>query len=34
MIRSVVFDVGETLLDNTREWARWAEWVGVPQHTF
>lgn len=34
MIRSVVFDVGETLLDDTREWERWADWLGVPQHTF
>ena len=34
MIRSVVFDVGETLLDDTREWGRWADWLGVPRHTF
>lgn len=34
MIRSVVFDVGETLLDDTREWNRWADWLGVPRHTF
>lgn len=34
MIRSVVFDVGETLLDDTREWARWADWIEVPLHTF
>jgi HAD superfamily hydrolase (TIGR01549 family) len=34
MIRSVVFDVGETLLDGTREWARWADWIGIPRHTF
>ncbi len=34
MIRSVVFDVGETLLDDTREWGRWADWLGVPHHTF
>lgn len=34
MIRSVVFDVGETLLDDTAEWARWADWIGVPAHTF
>jgi hypothetical protein len=26
MIRSVVFDVGETLLDDTREWAAWSDW--------
>ncbi|MGH3449363.1 MAG: HAD family hydrolase, partial [Haloechinothrix sp.] len=34
MVRSVVFDVGETLLDDTREWAAWADWIGVPRHTF
>jgi HAD superfamily hydrolase (TIGR01549 family) len=34
MIRSVVFDVGETLLDDTREYAAWADWIGVPRHTF
>lgn len=34
MVRAVVFDVGETLLDDTREWARWADWIGVPRHTF
>jgi len=33
-IRSVVFDVGETLLDDTTEWGRWADWIGVPRHTF
>lgn len=33
-VRSVVFDVGETLLDDTREWGRWADWLGVPRHTF
>src|SRR6184192_4298534 len=34
MIRSVVFDVGETLLDDTREFAAWADWIGIPRHTF
>lgn len=33
-IRGVVFDVGETLVDDTREWGAWADWVGVPRHTF
>lgn len=33
MIRSVVFDVGETLLDDTREFHSWADWLGVPRHT-
>ncbi|MEV5826729.1 HAD family hydrolase [Spirillospora sp. NPDC052242] len=30
---SVVFDVGETLVDDTREWRAWADWLGVPAHT-
>jgi HAD superfamily hydrolase (TIGR01549 family) len=34
VIRSVVFDVGETLLDDTREFSAWADWIGVPRHTF
>ncbi|GIG67342.1 HAD family hydrolase [Phytomonospora endophytica] len=33
-ITAVVFDVGETLLDDTREFAAWADWIGVPRHTF
>ncbi len=34
MITSVVFDVGETLVDDTREFGAWADWIGVPRHTF
>ncbi|WP_191842645.1 HAD family hydrolase [Catellatospora chokoriensis] len=34
VVRSVVFDVGETLLDDTAEFGRWADWIGVPRHTF
>lgn len=34
MIKAVVFDIGETLLDDTREWAAWADWIEVPRHTF
>jgi HAD superfamily hydrolase (TIGR01549 family) len=34
VIKAVVFDVGETLLDDTREYAAWADWIGVPRHTF
>ena len=30
----MVFDVGETLLDDSSEWGRWADWLGVPHHTF
>jgi len=33
-IRSVVFDVGETLVDETRIFSRWADRLGVPQLTF
>ncbi|QKW12215.1 HAD family hydrolase [Verrucosispora sp. NA02020] len=33
MIKSVVFDVGETLLDDTREFHAWADWLSVPRHT-
>jgi FMN phosphatase YigB (HAD superfamily) len=33
MIRAAVFDVGETLMDDTREWGAWADWLGVPAHT-
>lgn len=33
MIRCVVFDVGETLVDDTREWRGWADWLGVSPHT-
>jgi HAD superfamily hydrolase (TIGR01549 family) len=29
MVRAVVFDVGETLIDETRIWTRWAERIGV-----
>jgi FMN phosphatase YigB (HAD superfamily) len=30
----VVFDVGECLVDETREYGSWADWLGVPRHTF
>lgn len=30
----VVFDLGETLVDESRNWAGWAEYLGVPQLTF
>jgi FMN phosphatase YigB (HAD superfamily) len=33
-IRAVVFDVGETLVDETRAWGVWADWLGVPRLTF
>lgn len=34
MIKAVVFDVGEVLVDETREYGTWADWLGVPRHTF
>lgn len=33
-IRAVFFDVGETLVDESREYGVWADWLGVPRHTF
>jgi FMN phosphatase YigB (HAD superfamily) len=33
-VRLVVFDVGETLVDETRMWGEWADWLGVPRLTF
>ena len=29
-----VFDVGETLVDETRHWGEWADWMEVPTFTF
>ncbi|MFI6496724.1 HAD family hydrolase [Nonomuraea typhae] len=34
MIKALVFDVGETLIDETRIWSRWADRLGVPRLTF
>lgn len=34
MIRDVIFDVGECLVDETREYGTWADWLDVPRHTF
>src|SRR5258708_36869048 len=33
-IQAVVFDIGETLLDDSREFGAWADWLDVPRHTF
>ena len=33
-ITTVFFDVGETLVDETGMWGRWADWLGVPRFTF
>lgn len=32
-IRAVCFDVGETLIDETRHWTEWADFLGVPAMT-
>lgn len=32
-IRAVCFDVGETLIDETRHWGEWADFLGVPRLT-
>ena len=29
-----MFDVGECLVNETREYGTWADWLGVPRHTF
>ncbi|MEG3616293.1 HAD family hydrolase [Isoptericola haloaureus] len=34
MVRAVVFDVGETLIDETRIFSRWADRLDVPRGTF
>lgn len=34
MITAVFFDVGECLVDESREYGTWADWLGVPRHTF
>lgn len=33
MISAVFFDVGGTILDESREFQTWADWLGVPRHT-
>jgi HAD superfamily hydrolase (TIGR01662 family) len=33
-IEAVFFDVGETLIDETSLFGTWADWLGVPRHTF
>jgi FMN phosphatase YigB (HAD superfamily) len=32
-LRAVVFDVGETLIDETEAWGDWADWLNVPHLT-
>jgi FMN phosphatase YigB (HAD superfamily) len=33
-IHTIFFDVGETLVDETRMWAAWADWLGLTRLTF
>jgi FMN phosphatase YigB (HAD superfamily) len=33
-IRLVAFDIGETLVDETRFWGEWADWLGISRLTF
>ena len=33
-IKVVFFDIGETLVDETRQWGAWADWLGIPRLTF
>ena len=33
-LEAVVFDLGETLVDETCIWGPWADWLGVPRLTF
>ncbi len=34
MIGAVVFDGGECLVNESREYGTWADWLGIPRHTF
>jgi HAD superfamily hydrolase (TIGR01549 family) len=34
VIDAIVFDIGGTILDESREFEAWADWFGVPRHTF
>ncbi len=33
-IEGVFFDIGETLINEGRIYGSWADWLGVPRHTF
>ena len=33
-VHAVFFDVGEVLIDESTEYGTWADWLGVPRHTF
>jgi HAD superfamily hydrolase (TIGR01662 family) len=34
VIYAVFFDVGEVVVEESREYGTWADWLGVPRHTF
>jgi FMN phosphatase YigB (HAD superfamily) len=34
VISAVFFDVGEIPVDESREYGTWADWLGLPRHTF
>ena len=34
VINAIFFDIGGTILDESHEFAAWADWLGVPRHTF
>jgi len=33
VIKAIFFDVGGTIVDESREFQTWADWLGVPRHT-
>lgn len=33
MIKTVVFDIGETIVSDDRYWTSWADWLGISRHT-
>jgi FMN phosphatase YigB (HAD superfamily) len=33
-LQAVFFDIGETLINEGEIYGRWADWLGVPRHTF
>src|SRR5262245_14777367 len=34
MVKAVFFDIGETLINETRLWSALADWLGIPKMTF
>jgi FMN phosphatase YigB (HAD superfamily) len=34
MLKAVVFDAGETLVNESRQWRMWADWLKVPDAFF